>query len=445
VEIGHPAATGQGGGPAVPAVGADDTAKRHRQQLIDNLRADGSVRSEPVEAALRAVPRHLFVPGAPLLSAYANDVVVAKRDSASVPISSASQPSMVARMLEQLQVAPGMRILEIGAGTGYNAALLAHLAGAEGHVTTVDVDADLVAHASAALTQAGCPGVCVVLGDGALGHPAGAPYDRVIATVGAWDLPLAWLDQLAPEGRLVVPLRLRGSITRSIAFERDKPASGRWRSVSSEMCSFMPLRGGIADDPASSIPLAPDGAVMLAVHQDQADAATLPGALSGQRAQAWTGVTLGPESSEWMFLWLACTLPNALSRMSARQHAINAGLVAPMADWGTMATFDGASVAYVIFRQGDGGREAGVIGHGPRGGGLARQVAAQIRAWHEGYRAAAARFTLQPAAAAGPMTSQFAFRTPHSWLAIDWELSAGLGPMLFTLGDPGAPKASFIA
>jgi protein-L-isoaspartate(D-aspartate) O-methyltransferase len=427
VETGRPAVAGQGSGSTAPAVGKDDNfaAQRHRQLLIDQLRADGSVRSEAVEDALQAVPRHLFLPGTPLPSAYANDVVVAKRDSASVPISSASQPSMVARMLEQLQIAPGMRILEIGAGTGYNAALLARLAGPEGHVTTVDVDADLVARASGALAGAGFPDVCVVQADGALGYPVGAPYDRVVATVGAWDLPLAWLDQLAPDGRLVVPLRLRGSVTRSIAFERDKSADDRWRSVASEMCSFMPLRGGVADDPGSSIALTPDGAVMLAVHQDQdADVAALAGALSGRRAQTWTGVwtgvTLGPETSEWVFLWLACTLPNAVSRMSARQQAIDSGLVAPMPAGGTMATFDGASVAYIIFRQGDGGREAGVIGHGPRGAHLARQVAAQVRAWHLGYRNATASFTLQPVVAMGPMTSQFAFRTPHSWLAIDW-------------------------
>jgi protein-L-isoaspartate(D-aspartate) O-methyltransferase len=109
VEIGRPAVSGHGGGPAAPAVGTDDhsAAERHRELLIEQLRADGSVRSDEVEAALRAVPRHLFLPGTPLESAYANDVVVAKRDAGSVPISSASQPSMVARMLEQLQVAPG--------------------------------------------------------------------------------------------------------------------------------------------------------------------------------------------------------------------------------------------------------------------------------------------------------------------------------------------------
>jgi protein-L-isoaspartate(D-aspartate) O-methyltransferase len=407
-------------------------AERHRQLLVDQLCADGSVRSQPVEAALRAVPRHLFVPGATLSAAYANDVVVAKRDSSSVPISSASQPSMVARMLEQMQVTPGMRILEIGAGTGYNAALLAHLAGDGGRVTTVDVDADLVARASDGLRAAGYPGVCVVKGDGALGHPDGAPYDRVIATVGAWDLPLAWLDQLTPDGRLVVPLRLRGTITRCIAFERDLSADDRWHSVSSEMCSFMPLRDGVADDPSSSIPLTPDGAVMLSVQQDQdADPSVLAGALHGHRAQTWTGMWTGVtfgfgqhESAEWLFLWLACTLPNAVSRMTARQEAVENGVVAPMFTgiWGTMATFDAGSLAYLTGRPAPGRRrEIGVIGHGPRGAALARQVAAQVRAWHRGYRTATARFAIQPVTAHGPVTSQFTFRTPNTWLATNWE------------------------
>jgi protein-L-isoaspartate(D-aspartate) O-methyltransferase len=421
-------------------------AERHRQLLVDQLRANGSVRSGPVEAALRAVPRHVFVPDVTLSAAYANDVVVAKRDSASVPISSASQPSMVARMLEQLHVTPGMRILEIGAGTGYNAALLAHLAGGGGHVTTVDVDADLVARASQALRAAGYPDVFVVAGDGALGYPDGAPYDRVIATAGAWDLPLAWLDQLTPDGRLVVPLRLRGMVTRSIAFERDASGGDRWRSVSSEMCSFMPLRGGVADDPASSIPLTPDGAVMLLVQQDQdADPAMLAGALHGSRADTpaavWTGVTFGfssRESAEWLFLWLACTLPNAVSRMTARQEAVDSGIVAQMAagSWGTMATFDAGSLAYLTGRPAPGDRrEIGVIGHGPRGARLARQVAAQVRAWHRGYRTATARFAIQPVTGQGPVTSQFTFRTPHTWLAVDWQLACIPGGFI-PLRDP---------
>jgi protein-L-isoaspartate(D-aspartate) O-methyltransferase len=396
-------------------------AARLRNALVADLRASESLRSDSVEAALRAVPRHLFVPGTPLPRAYANDVVPTKKDPKEAPISAASQPSIVALMLEQLGVEHGHNILEIGAGTGYNAALLAHLTGPEGHVTTIDVDADLVLKARDALCKADYPDVSVVLGDGALGYPDRAPYDRVIATVGAWDLPLAWLDQLAPAGRLVVPLRIRGNVTRSIAFERDDswPGIPRWRSVSSVMCSFMPLRGGVAGDPARVIPLTPDDAVTIAAHQDQdIDGDALRGVLSHPRAEEWTGVKLAERSAEWLFLWLACALRNAVSRMSARQQAIDAGLVRPVPAWGTVATSDAGSLAYIIFRR----REVGVIGHGPRGAGLAREVAAEVRAWNRGYRQAIAGFTLQPVTARGPVTSQFTVRIGHAWLSVNFEL-----------------------
>ena len=409
------------------AAGAQAEAKRLRYALVDSLKADGDVRSRRVEAALRDVPRHLFLPGTSLTRAYANDVVQTKLDERSTPISAASQPSIVALMLEQLQVAPGNRILEIGAGTGYNAALLAHLAGPRGTVTTIDVDEDIAQSARGALEQAGYPGVRVICGDGALGYPARAPYDRIIATVGAWDLPLAWLDQLAPAGRLVVPLRLRGSVTRSIAFERDATLLNipRWRSVATQLCSFMPLRGGIADDPAVSIPLTPDGSVSLTVHQDQdADPVALSRILHRPPATQWTGVTFAfshQESAEWLMLWLTCALDAPLSRVSIRQQA--AERVRPLWSWGTMATTDGASLAYLASRPGPGEtREVGVVGHGPRGADLAREVAAQVRAWDRRYRAATARFTVQPVTAPGPRTSQFAFRTPHCWLSIAWEL-----------------------
>jgi protein-L-isoaspartate(D-aspartate) O-methyltransferase len=399
-------------------------ADRLRHALADALKAGGSVRTSRVEAALRAVPRHVFIPGTPLNVAYANEVVLTKRADDSTPISSASQPSIVARMLEQLQVAPGNSVLEIGAGTGYNAALLSHLAGPAGQVTTIDLDEDITTGARASLQDAGYPQVRVVRGDGGLGCPHYAPYDRVIATVGAWDLPLAWLGQLAPTGRLVVPLRLRGSITRSIAFERDgtAPDLPRWRSVSSEMCSFMPLRGDVANDPAHSVPLASDGSITLAAHQDQdIDATALSDVISRPRAREWTGITLGEESPEWLFLWLACTLRNAVSRMSAHRQAIDEGVVECMPAWGTVATAEAASLAYIAFRSAAGRREVGVVGHGTRGDVLARAVASQVRAWNRRYRNATARFSIQPVTTTGPPTSDFAFRTPHCWLSIAWE------------------------
>jgi protein-L-isoaspartate(D-aspartate) O-methyltransferase len=196
------------------------SADQLREELTDRLVQHDVIRTVAVEAAFRQVPRHLFLPDVPLERAYANDPVYTKHDAAGVHISAASQPGTVAMMLHQLDAHPGDRILEIGAGTGYNAALIGTIVGETGHVTTIDVDLDLVEDGRAHLAAAGITGVEVVLGDGALGHPAGAPYDRIIATVSAFETPTAWLDQLAPGGRLILPLRLRGTNSRSIAFER---------------------------------------------------------------------------------------------------------------------------------------------------------------------------------------------------------------------------------
>jgi protein-L-isoaspartate O-methyltransferase len=120
--------------------------------------------------------------------------------------SSASQPSVVAKMLTALRVEPGMRVLEIGTGTGYNAALLAQRVGQE-NVTTIEVDPAVAEHARAALDAAGYSKVAVITGDGAEGWAEGAPYDRVIATVSAREVPYSWIGQTVPGGRVVVPLR----------------------------------------------------------------------------------------------------------------------------------------------------------------------------------------------------------------------------------------------
>jgi protein-L-isoaspartate(D-aspartate) O-methyltransferase len=207
-------------------------------ELVSGLVAAGAIKSPAVEAAFRAVPRHVFVPEVSAEHAYRNEAIPTKLVDGHA-VSSASQPSIVAVMLEQLDVQPGQRVLEIGAGTGYNAALLARLVGPSGHVVTVDLDEDIVEDARAHLAAAGVDGVDVVCGDGGLGHPAGAPYDRIVLTVGAWDLAPAWWDQLAAGGRLLAPLSLRG-VQRCVALEEHGP----WmESVSVCDCGFMRLRG----------------------------------------------------------------------------------------------------------------------------------------------------------------------------------------------------------
>ncbi|UGY91711.1 methyltransferase domain-containing protein [Streptomyces gobiensis] len=117
--------------------------------------------------------------------------------------SSASMPSVVFSMLRDLDVHPEDRVLEIGTGTGWNAGLLAHRVGAS-NVVTMDVDQDVSSRARAALGRFGMP-VEVVTGDGALGHPEGAPYNRVIATCGLRRVPYAWVEQSSPDGVIVVP------------------------------------------------------------------------------------------------------------------------------------------------------------------------------------------------------------------------------------------------
>ncbi|HWE63892.1 MAG TPA: methyltransferase domain-containing protein [Chloroflexota bacterium] len=210
-----------------------------RQAMVDMLVQAGNIRSQPVEAAIRAVPRHHFLPEVSLKTAYADQAVPTKYLEG-FAVSAASQPTMVAIMLEGLALAPGQRVLEIGAGTGYNAALMAHIVGASGQIVTVDIDEDIVVGARTHLAAAGFAGVQVVWGDGALGYAPLAPYDRIILTVGAADIEPAWRDQLAPSGRLLVPLSIAGGVQKVIALE---PAGDHLRSTFMSECRFMPLRG----------------------------------------------------------------------------------------------------------------------------------------------------------------------------------------------------------
>ncbi|MDQ0810199.1 protein-L-isoaspartate(D-aspartate) O-methyltransferase [Streptomyces sp. B3I7] len=400
-----------------------------RTQLIDRLVTEGSVRTPRVEEAMRTVPRHVFVPDAPLETAYSNAPVNIKFDDSGASISCASQPDIVAIMLEQLEAEPGHKVLELGAGTGFNAGLLGYLVGEKGHVTTVDVDDDLVEGARAGLDAADIDNVEVILGDGALGYAPNAPYDRIVATVGAHGVPNAWLDQLAPDGRLLTPLRLRGSVSRSIAFERAE--DGAWRSVGSEMNTFMPLRRGIADDPRRFVKLTDDGSVTLVTNGDQVvDAEALAGVLGQTRAEAWTGVNFrGPESAEWLELWLTCTMPNGLSRMPATREAIDRGVVtAPYAS--STAVFEGGTLTYLTRRTAaekvpDGATlyEFGVIGHGPEAQTLATKVAEQIRDWDRDYRSHEVRFEIHPVdtTALTPKPGRFALDNALNRLIIEWQ------------------------
>lgn len=214
-----------------------------RALLIDQLRLNDALHDAEVERAMRIVPRHLFLPDFTPRDAYA-DVAVPTRWQGNLAVSSASQPAMVAIMLEQLAVKRGMRVLEIGAGTGYNAALIAELVGPTGSVTTLDIDLDIVEDAVEHLTNAGYTHIEAIATDGAAGWPPGAPYDRIILTVGASDITPAWFAQLADGGLIVLPLWL-GGVEASIAFRKRGDVL---ESESLTLCGFMRLRGQEASE-----------------------------------------------------------------------------------------------------------------------------------------------------------------------------------------------------
>ena len=208
-------------------------ARRRRGHLVDRLVAAGDLAPGWVEAFLN-VPRHAFLPEvlwrhdgeflrplrraeepeAWLALAYANDAVATQVDDGEPAgpggtgweaTSSASQPSVVAVMLAALRVEAGMSVCEIGTGTGWNAALLAHRLG-PGRLVSIEVDGQLAERARDTLHHAKAE-VCVVHGDGTAGYPERAPYDRVIATAAVYDIPYAWVAQTRPGGLVLTPWR----------------------------------------------------------------------------------------------------------------------------------------------------------------------------------------------------------------------------------------------
>ncbi len=209
-------------------------------RMVDSLVAEGDRSPGEVEAAFRAVPRHFFLPRVDVATVYSGEAIPIKHGSDGLAISSSSEPAVMAVMLEQLRVEPGNRVLEVGTGSGYNAAVLSSLVGEHGRVTTVDIDEDLVHQALDNLRANGATNVEAVVADGWAGVPTAAPYDRIIVTVGVWDISPHWVQQLAPTGRLVVPLWLRNGTQASVAL---RPHDGGLITDDVCPCGFMRLRG----------------------------------------------------------------------------------------------------------------------------------------------------------------------------------------------------------
>jgi methyltransferase of ATP-grasp peptide maturase system len=244
-------------------------ARRLRGHLVDELVDEGLPLDPGWRAAFEDVPRHRFLPwlfeqrpdGSWTLVTdadedwlrlvYRNRVAVTQLDGddslrekaltepvRGVPTCSSSEPTIMAIMLAALEVGTGDRVLEIGAGTGYNAALLCHRLG-EHRVTTVDVDPAVAARAAEHLAACGFQPTCVAA-DGAKGYPPNAPYDRVLGTCSVSTIPLAWLEQTVPGGHIVTTLnRPIGAGLVKLTPDGEGRATGR---VLADDGRFMPLR-----------------------------------------------------------------------------------------------------------------------------------------------------------------------------------------------------------
>jgi protein-L-isoaspartate(D-aspartate) O-methyltransferase len=209
-----------------------------RERMVARLRADGCT-DEAVLRAFAEVPRHLFVDSALAGQAY---------EDTSLPIGlgqTISKPTVVARMLELLRRRPGGpelgKVLEIGTGCGYQAALLDHLAR---QVVSIERLRPLHDKARDNLAVLRSHRLRLVYGDGRVGHPPSAPYDAIIAAAGGEALPPAWLEQLAPGGRLVAPLhdaRRGGQVLMVV----DRLADGRLQQSVHEAVRFVPLESGL--------------------------------------------------------------------------------------------------------------------------------------------------------------------------------------------------------
>lgn len=168
-----------------------------REEMVERQIEARGVTDPDVLAAMRAVPRHLFVPDEVKRRAH--------RDSP-LPIGhgqTISQPFIVAKMTELLDVEPGDKVLEIGTGSGYQAAILAEL-GVD--LFTIEIICDLADSARDALESAGYADVNVRCGDGYKGWPEEAPFDGIIVTAAPPEIPPALIEQLAPSGRMVIPV-----------------------------------------------------------------------------------------------------------------------------------------------------------------------------------------------------------------------------------------------
>ena len=207
-----------------------------RDSLVDKLLNQGYIRTEKVKTAMLKVPREEFIPPENKPYAYADQPI---------PIGSGqtiSAPHMVAMICEKLNLTEGMKVLEIGTGFGYNAAVVAELLGSEGHLFTIERLESLAEQAKDNLERTGYSDkVTVITGDGTLGYPEEAPYDRIYATASAPEIPEPLKEQLKIGGKLILPVGSMDYFQELVCVERISADEFKTRRLGGVV--FVPMIG----------------------------------------------------------------------------------------------------------------------------------------------------------------------------------------------------------
>ncbi len=200
--------------------------------LINSLRASRFLNDDNVESAFRDIPRHEFVPTSELNRAYYNGPLAIMKDQ------TISQPGVVSRMTEWLDLKDGQKILEIGTGSGWQTAILSYLVGT-GTVYSVEFHSELVKFARENLEKFQLDNVHVILGDGSLGYTQASPYDRIIITAACTKIPLPLLEQLDENGLIIAPV---GNSSQSLVLLKKTP-EGIIEIKNQSNYIFVPLLG----------------------------------------------------------------------------------------------------------------------------------------------------------------------------------------------------------
>ncbi len=199
------------------------------ERMIRSVELAAAPRDPRVLEAFRRIPRHAFVPEVSRLEAY---------DDRSLPIGeeqTISQPSMIAMMLDSLECEPTSRVLEVGAGSGYAAALLSCLVE---RVDAVEIRPQLAARAAATLKALGIDNVFIHVGDGSKGWAERAPFDRILVSAAPGAIPPALIEQLGPGGRIAIPV---GDCQHQVLMVGERGADGEVRMRRDVPCVFVPL------------------------------------------------------------------------------------------------------------------------------------------------------------------------------------------------------------